>query len=247
VSAPTGVLLEGVTKHYRMGSGLVRAVDGIDLEVEPGRSVAITGPSGCGKSTLLGLVGGLDTPTGGSVRLGDQEISGLPERERVRLRRERIGFLFQSDDLLPFLTAAENVGFQLALGGGPDGGDGGRRLLAELGLGEHADKLPDQLSGGQRQRVGIARALVNRPGLILADEPTGELDTGSSEAVLDLLLAFRQEVGATLIVVTHDLAVAQRMDRTLRLRDGRLAGDGDEPGQQTRPSRRAMEKEVERC
>jgi putative ABC transport system ATP-binding protein len=245
VSLPIGIRVEGVTKHYRTGSGLVRAVDGIDLEVEPASSVAITGRSGCGKSTLLGLVGGLDTPTSGSIRLGDQEISRLPERERVRVRRERIGFLFQSDDLLPFLTAAENVCFQLALGGEPDSGDGGSDLLTELGLGEHADKLPDQLSGGQRQRVGIARALVHRPGLILADEPTGELDMASSEAVIDLLLAVRQEIGATLVVVTHDLAVARRMDRTLRLRDGRLAGDGDEPGQEGRASRE--EKEGQRC
>jgi putative ABC transport system ATP-binding protein len=214
------VRLDNVVKHYRTGAGRVRAVDGVSMEVEPGSSVAIMGPSGCGKSTLLGLIGGLDTPTRGRIMLGDQEISGLPERQRARVRREEIGFLFQSDDLLPFLTAAENVDLQLALRGRGDDGARGRRLLESLGLAEHADKLPDQLSGGQRQRVGIARALVHEPSLILADEPTGELDTAASEAVIELLLTSQHEVLATLIVVTHDPQVARRLDRVLNLRDG---------------------------
>jgi putative ABC transport system ATP-binding protein len=226
VSEATGIRLDGVVKHYRTGAGVVRAVDGIDLTVEPGSSVAITGPSGCGKSTLLGLIGGLEAPSRGSVTLGETEISKLPERARARVRRERIGFLFQSDDLLPFLTAAENVAFQLALRGEDDDGHRSHQLLAEVGLAEHADKLPDQLSGGQRQRVGIARALVHRPSVLLADEPTGELDSAASDAVIDLLLAAQRETGVTLVVVTHDPHVAQRLDRTLRLRDGRLADGG---------------------
>ena len=226
MSEATGIRLDGVVKHYRTGAGVVRAVDGIDLTVEPGSSVAITGPSGCGKSTLLGLIGGLEAPSRGSVTLGDTEISKLPERARARVRRERIGFLFQSDDLLPFLTAAENVAFQLALRGEDDDGHRSRQLLAEVGLADHADKLPDQLSGGQRQRVGIARALVHRPSVLLADEPTGELDSAASDAVIDLLLTAQRETGVTLVVVTHDPHVAQRLDRTLRLRDGRLADGG---------------------
>ena len=227
MSQPARIKLKDVVKHYRTGAGLVRAVDGISLVLEPGSSVAVTGPSGCGKSTLLGLIGGLETPTRGRVMLGEQEISELPERERARVRREEIGFLFQSDDLLPFLTAAENVALQLALHGEQGGGERGLQLLASLGLADHADKLPDQLSGGQRQRVGMARALVHRPGVILADEPTGELDRAASEAVVDLLLAAQRETGLTLVVVTHDAELAERMDRTVRLRDGRLAEAGE--------------------
>jgi len=222
VSWGLGVRLDGVVKHYRTGAGAVRAVDGIDLEVEPGSSVAVMGPSGCGKSTLLGLIGGLEPPTVGAVTLGGERISALGEADRARIRRERIGFLFQSHDLLPFLTAAENVGFQLALRGAGEDPDRVDGLLAGLGLAEHADKLPDQLSGGQRQRVGIARALVHRPRLILADEPTGELDAAASGAVVELLVAAQRDAGATLVVVTHDREVARRLERTVRLRDGRL-------------------------
>ena len=217
------VRLHAVVKHYRTGAGTVRAVDGVDLAVDAGSSVAIMGPSGCGKSTLLGLVGGLEPPTSGSVELGDRDISTLAEPERARIRRERIGFLFQSHDLLPFLTAAENVELQLALSGARDCRARTRRLLAALGLDEHAERLPDQLSGGQRQRVGIARALVHGPGLVLADEPTGELDTAASNDVVELLLAVQREAGATLVVVTHDREVARRLDRTVTLRDGRIA------------------------
>ncbi|HEY7202377.1 MAG TPA: ABC transporter ATP-binding protein [Candidatus Dormibacteraeota bacterium] len=217
-----GVRLDGVVKHYRTGAGTVRAVDGIDLEVAPGSSIAVMGPSGCGKSTLLGLIGGLEPPTGGAVTLGAERISALGEADRARIRRERIGFLFQSHDLLPFLTAAENVGFQFALRGAGEDPDRVDGLLAGLGLAEHADKLPDQLSGGQRQRVGIARALVHLPRLILADEPTGELDRAASDAVVELLVAAQRDAGATLVVVTHDREVASRLERTVRLRDGRL-------------------------
>lgn len=227
MTQPVGIRLEALVKHYRTGAGMVRAVDGISLRIEPGSSVAITGPSGCGKSTLLGLIGGLETPTRGRVLLGDREISALPERERARVRREQIGFLFQSDDLLPFLTATENVSLQLALRGKNGDGDRSRQLLADLGLAAQADKLPDQLSGGQRQRVGMARALVHRPSVILADEPTGELDSASSKVVIDMLLEARREMGATLLVVTHDRDVARRLDRTLGLRDGRLVAGGD--------------------
>lgn len=225
MSGGVGIRLVGVTKHYRTGAGLVRSVDGIDMEVEAGTSVAIVGPSGCGKSTLLGLLGGLEGPTQGKVWLGETELSGLSETGRARLRREQIGFVFQSYDLLPFLSALENVSFQLALIGTPGGDARTTELLDALGLAEHVGKLPDQLSGGQRQRVGIARALVHRPRLILADEPTGELDSESSASVMDLLIDAQRAIGATLVVVTHDMTVAGRLDRIVRLKDGRLAQD----------------------
>jgi putative ABC transport system ATP-binding protein len=223
MTTPATILVDAVVKRHRTAAGEVRAVDGVSLEVAGGTSVAITGPSGCGKSTLLGLIGGLDTPTSGRVVVGGEELSSLPERERARWRRERMGFLFQSDNLLPYLTALENVTLQLALLGRDADTPRCRSLLAALGLADHAAKLPDQLSGGQRQRVGMARALVHRPAVILADEPTGELDSASSAEVVDLLLSAQAETGATLVVVTHDPGVARRMDHTVLLRDGRVA------------------------
>ena len=215
--------MESVYKHYRSGSGPVKAVNGIDIEVAPGSSIAVVGPSGCGKSTLLSMIGALEVPTRGRVFVGDREISALPERRRARFRRQECGFLFQAHDLLPFLTAVENVGLQLAMTGSPDGDASCRELLDALGLTAEADKLPDQLSGGQRQRVALARAMIHRPRLLLADEPTGELDTASATAVVDLLLHFQRQAGATLVMVTHDQRVAERMDRVVRLTDGRLA------------------------
>jgi putative ABC transport system ATP-binding protein len=230
VTRALGITLESVAKHYGTPAGVVRAVDGITLDVEPGTSLAITGPSGCGKSTLLGLIGGLEAPTAGRVMIGGRQVSSMSGNQRARLRRDELGFVFQSDNLLPFLTVVENVGLQLALGdceAGDSDADPYERcveLLAGLGLGDELDKLPDQLSGGQRQRVAVARALIHRPRLILADEPTGELDDENSGAVLDLLLGVQRETGTTLVVVTHDAAVARRLDRTLGLRDGRSVG-----------------------
>jgi putative ABC transport system ATP-binding protein len=217
------IRLEAATKHYRTAAGLVRAVDGIDAVIESGTSVAIVGPSGCGKSTLLALIGGLESPTGGRVSVYGRDLGALREPLRARYRREDVGFVFQSYDLLPFLTAAENVAFQLSLHGENDGRARSLELLVSLGLEDHADKLPDQLSGGQRQRVGIARALAHSPRLILADEPTGELDSQTSTSVMDLLVAAQQRLGATLVVVSHDRGVAERLDRVLAMRDGRLA------------------------
>jgi putative ABC transport system ATP-binding protein len=225
VKTPTGIRLDSVVKHYTTPAGLVRAVDGITLEVEPGTSLAIMGPSGCGKSTLLGLIGGLEAPTSGRVSIGGHEISRLSEGERARLRREELGFVFQADNLLPFLTATENVGLQLALDGATNDYQCCLDVLVELGLADAVNKLPDQLSGGQRQRVAVARALIHEPHLILADEPTGSLDADNSATVIDLLLAAQTELGATLVVVTHDRGVAQRLDRTLSVRDGRLTDE----------------------
>lgn len=216
------IRLESVTRNYETAAGTIRAVDGVSLEVAAGCSLAITGPSGCGKSTLLSLIGGLEVPTSGRVLIGGREISSLSERHRARFRRDELGFIFQSDNLLPFLTAEENVAAQLALRATSNGNGHCGELLARLGLAGQADKLPDQLSGGQRQRVAVARALIHGPRLIVADEPTGELDAENSATVIDLLLTAQAELGATLVVVTHDLEVARRLERTLRLRDGRV-------------------------
>ena len=224
MSEAPGIRLESVSKRYETPAGAVQAVEDIDLEVEAGASLAVTGPSGCGKSTLLGLIAGLEPPSAGRVSVAGREISALPERERVSLRRDGLGLVFQSDNLLPFLTAVENVRLQLAMRGEPDGYQRCADLLVELGLEEELDKLPDQLSGGQRQRVAVAGALIHEPGVILADEPTGSLDTDNSTAVIELLLAAQRRSGASMVVVTHDPSVAARLDRTVSLRDGRLAG-----------------------
>ena len=221
MSARAGLRLESVSKHYTTPAGTLHAIDGITLEVEPGSSLAITGPSGCGKSTLLGLIAGLDVPTAGRVSIGGQEISSLSESRRARLRRDELGLVFQSDNLLPFLTAVENVGLQLALHGTSDGAERSVEVLTALGLAGEIDKLPDQLSGGQRQRLAVAGALIHRPRVILADEPTGALDAENSAAVVDLLLGAQRQAGTTLVVVTHDPGVAARLDWTLSLRDGR--------------------------
>jgi putative ABC transport system ATP-binding protein len=225
MSSPLSIRLDDVAKHYRTAGSAVHAVDGVDLEIEAGSNVAIVGPSGCGKSTLLGLLGGLERPSRGRIWLDGIELSALSESKRSRVRRESIGFIFQSYDLLPFLTARENVEFQLALVGREEESGRSDRLIERLELQDHANKLPDQLSGGQRQRVGIARALAHGPRLILGDEPTGELDSATASTVIDLMLEARAEIGATLIVVTHDAGVAARMDRVVTLRDGKVVGD----------------------
>jgi putative ABC transport system ATP-binding protein len=219
-----------VAKHYDTASGVVRALDGVTVEVEPGSSLAITGPSGCGKSTLLGLVGGLDQPTAGRVVVGGVEISGMPERHRSALRRGQFGLVFQSDNLLPYLTAFENVALRLALGARDGGIDRCLELLAGLGVAECAGKLPDQLSGGQRQRVAVARALVARPAVILADEPTGSVDADNAGTILGALLTAQRSTGATLVVVTHDPDVAGQLERSLSLALGRLVPDRPERG-----------------
>jgi putative ABC transport system ATP-binding protein len=214
-----------VSRIYETAGGTIRAIDGVSVEIVPGTSVGVMGPSGCGKSTLLGLIGGLDTPSAGTVTVGGLEVSRLGRRARTRLRRDRFGFVFQNDNLLPFLTASENVALQLALGGEPDGSRHPDDLLADFGLAAEAHKLPDQLSGGQRQRVAVASALAHRPAVILADEPTGLLDVDNARAVVDLLLTAQQQTGAILIVVSHDPHVCGRMSRTLTLRNGRVVDD----------------------
>jgi len=210
-----------VVEHHTPG-GPVFALDGVSFTVDAGSSVAITGPSGCGKSTLLGVMGGLAVPTAGVVRIGGEEVSSLPDRRRSDFRRTHVGFVYQADNLLPFLTVVENVELQFALDGRSSGVDRSLELLDKLGLADEAHRLPDHLSGGQRQRAAVARAVVHRPEVILADEPTGALDAANAAGVIDLLLEVRREIGATLVMVTHDRDAARRMDRRIGLRDGRV-------------------------
>jgi putative ABC transport system ATP-binding protein len=218
----TGVVrARGLRKHYGTGEGLVRAVDGIDLDVAPGETVAIMGPSGCGKSTLLHLLGGLDRPSAGEVWVGGRRIDQLGERGLARMRRSAVGFVFQAFHLMEELTAAENVELSALLAGSSPRAARRRagELLDRVGLRDRAGFLPAALSGGQRQRVAIARALSNEPLVVLADEPTGNLD---SAATLDLLRLFESlhEAGLTLVVVTHDERIAATSDRLILMRDG---------------------------
>jgi putative ABC transport system ATP-binding protein len=208
-------------KHYGKGEGLVRAVDGIDLEVAPGETVAVMGPSGCGKSTLLHLLGGLDRPSGGEVWLAGRRIDQLGERALARTRRDAVGFVFQAFHLMDELTAVENVELAALLAGRSPRAARRRatELLHRVGLTGRADFLPAALSGGQRQRVAIARALSNAPLVILADEPTGNLDSAATVDVLRLFDSLH-EAGQTLVVVTHDERIAATADRMIFMRDG---------------------------
>jgi putative ABC transport system ATP-binding protein len=223
MSIDASITLDSVVVEHHTSSGPVRALDGISFAVDSGSSVAIIGPSGGGKSTLLGVIGGLARPTSGTVRIGDSQISELSEGDRSDFRRSQIGFVYQADNLLPFLTLLENVGLQLALSGESSGTGKSLAVLADLGLAGLAYRLPDHLSGGQRQRAAVARAIVHQPKIILADEPTGALDTANAAGVIDLLLAMHREIGATLIMVTHDRDAARRLDRQIHLRDGRVS------------------------
>jgi putative ABC transport system ATP-binding protein len=218
------IRLTGVERHYRTAAGMVRAVDGIDLEIAAGSIVALTGPSGCGKSTLVGLIGGLERPTAGTVVVSGVDVGALGDTARADFRRQKVGFIFQAYDLLPFLTVAENVSLQAGISDVSDAVPP-LELLRWLGLQGQADKFPDQLSGGQKQRVGIARCLAHRPDLILADEPTGELDSATSAEVMRVLLSAAAELQATLVLVTHDPLVAAGCQRVISLRDGKLVDD----------------------
>jgi len=222
VTVDASIQVESVVVEHHTPGGPVFALDGVSFTVDAGSSVAITGPSGCGKSTLLGVIGGLAVPTAGVVRIGGEEVSSLPDRRRSDFRRTNVGFVYQADNLLPFLTVVENVELQFALDGRSSGVDRSLDLLDRLGLADEADRLPDHLSGGQRQRAAVARAVVHRPAVILADEPTGALDAANAAGVIDLLLEVQREIGATLVMVTHDRDAARRMDRRIGLRDGRV-------------------------
>jgi putative ABC transport system ATP-binding protein len=223
--AAADVHLESVGVQHRTAAGVVYALDDVTLDVPAGSRVAVVGPSGGGKSTLLGLLGGLDLPSTGRLRIGADVISSLGDRERAAFRRRNVGYVYQNDNLLPFLTVEENLAFQLALTSADGGPADAEALLARLGLEGLAQRLPDQLSGGQRQRVAIARAVVHRPRLVLADEPTGALDPRNAAVVIDLLLEAGRELGATLVMATHDRTAARRMGRIVELRDGRVVAD----------------------
>jgi putative ABC transport system ATP-binding protein len=211
----------GLRKEFGRQESLVHAVDGIDLEVARGETVAITGPSGCGKSTLLYLLGGLDRPTAGQIWLAGQEMTRMSERRLARLRRESIGFVFQAFHLMDELSAVENVELPALLDGQSPRAARRRatELLDRVGLADRSRFLPTQLSGGQRQRVAVARALVAEPVLVLADEPTGNLDSAATQDVLRLFASLRQ-AGQTFVIVTHDPRVAATADRTVPMRDG---------------------------
>jgi putative ABC transport system ATP-binding protein len=218
----------GLAKTYDTGGVEVLALRGVDLTIERGEFVAIMGPSGCGKSTLLNLLAGLDRPTAGEVRLDGERIDRLGETELARLRRRRIGFVFQFFNLVPTLSAVENVELPLLLVG--CGRKEARRaageLLAELGVGDKCAAAPVQLSGGQQQRVALARALANAPDIVLGDEPTGNLDSATAREVLGLLRAARER-GQTLLIVTHDARVAAAADRIVTLRDGLVTDEAE--------------------
>jgi len=217
----------GLVKRYSMGDAVVDALRGVDLEVGAGEVVAVAGPSGSGKSTLLHLLGILDEPDAGSLEVAGTAVAAMDERARTLFRRLRLGFVFQTFNLLPVLSAEENVELPLWLAGvgARERRARSRAALAEVGLGGRVGHRPDQLSGGERQRVAIARALVHRPLAVLADEPTGNLDSETAVAVMDLLTALNRSGGTAFVVCTHDPALIARAPRRVFLRDGRVVGD----------------------
>jgi putative ABC transport system ATP-binding protein len=223
---PPVVEASGITKVYRMDGVEVRALDGVDMAVGRGDSLAIMGPSGSGKSTLLGLLGGLDRPTSGSLAFEGRDVARLDDDELARVRNQVVGFVFQNFQLLPRTSALGNVGLPLVYRGLGRAERRGRaaEALEAVGLAHRLQHRPSQLSGGEQQRVAIARALAAEPAMLLADEPTGNLDSRSGDEVLDLLVRLRAERGVAVVVVTHDAGVAARLDHILLVRDGRLEG-----------------------
>ena len=209
-------------KYYGKGDTLVKALDGIDLDIERGKFTAIIGTSGSGKSTLLHMLGGLDTPSEGSVRVGDTELAALNSEQATIFRRKQIGFIFQNYNLVPVLSVWENIILPISL----DGRRPDRKFILQvvklLGLEKKLDSLPNQLSGGQQQRVAIARALASKPSIILADEPTGNLDTRTSDDVIGLLKMTGREFGQTIVMITHNPEIAQMADRVIRIEDGHI-------------------------
>ena len=219
------VEIAGLTKVYGTGAAQVTALDAIDLVVPEGQFVTVMGPSGCGKSTLLNLLGGLDTPTGGTISIEAQLLADLPDDRLTELRRRRIGFVFQFFNLIPVLDAVENASLPLRLDGARDAEERATAWLERVGLGARLHNRPDQLSGGQQQRVAIARALSTEPALVLADEPTGNLDSKSAGEIGDLLRQVSTEWGRSVLMVTHDLRIASFAQRLVLMRDGRIVDD----------------------
>ena len=220
----------GFEKTYVAGEATVRALRGVDLSIPRGEMVAVMGPSGCGKTTLLNCLSGLDGFDGGEVYVGGEPISGMSDRRRTHFRAERMGFVFQTYNLIPVLSAVENVELPLLLAGARSKAARGRALatLEMAGVPEQANKRPNEMSGGQQQRVTVARSLVNEPDIVWADEPTGALDSETSEGIMDLLVRLNREEGQTFVLVTHDISVARRAHRLVLMRDGSI--ESDEPG-----------------
>src|SRR3954464_8093923 len=221
------LVAKDLTKEYRSGDHALAVLKDVSFEIAQGALVSIVGPSGSGKTTLLGLLAGLDTPSRGQVLYETVDITTLDEDARAQLRGERVGFIFQSFQLIPTLTALENVQVPLELRGESDAARRARDLLARVGLGDRLDHFPTQLSGGEQQRVAIARAFVNSPRILFADEPTGNLDSETGARIVALLEALNRESQTTIILVTHDLGLAAHAQRVIRLSDGRVISDTD--------------------
>jgi ABC-type lipoprotein export system ATPase subunit len=227
MSAQPFILCENLVKIYKVADLEVVALQGIDLTIQSGEMLALIGPSGSGKSTLMNILGGLDTPTAGRVSVGNYNLLEMTRREQVLYRRREVGFVWQQTarNLLPYLSAQENVELPMVLDGVParQRRQRARMLLEQVGLGGRLRHRPDRLSGGEQQRVAIAVAMANQPRLLLADEPTGEVDSEAAEQIFSTLRAFNREAGVTIIIVTHDVSVASRVDRVIGMRDGRTS------------------------
>ena len=219
--------LTDLTKHYKQGKNIVKALDGVSLSIQSGEFVAVVGRSGSGKTTMLDLLGLLLRPTAGRILIDGVDTGTLKDGERATMRGERIGFIFQEFNLLPTLNALENVMLPLRYrkGKDPDGKARALRLLGEVDLGDRVEHKPAELSGGQAQRVAIARSLINNPALVLGDEPTGEVDSETSTQLIDLMRRMNRERGVTFVIVTHDMEIANRTDRIIRLKDGKVLSD----------------------
>ena len=219
------ISVRGLSMRLASGGRGVDVLTDVSLDVPAGQFLAIAGPSGSGKSTLLGLIAGLDQPTAGRIEVAGVEITALDDDRLARFRRDHVGYVFQSFHLLPTLTAQENVAVPLELTGGAGAAARAAALLAEVGLAERAHHYPVQLSGGEQQRVAVARAMARRPALLLADEPTGNLDSATGKQIIELLVGLNRRLGSTLVLVTHDTALAAHADRVVTLRDGRIVSD----------------------
>ncbi len=219
------IRVDQLTMQLQAGGHVVSILKGLTFEVPQKQIVAIVGPSGSGKSTLLGLLAGLDTPTSGSIQLNGQEITSWTEYQLAHFRRQNIGYIFQSFHLIPTLTALENVALPLELSGDMSANTRAQELLEAVGLQDRQGHYPSQLSGGEQQRVAVARAFACRPPILLADEPTGNLDSATGQMVIDLLLNLNRDQGSTLVLVTHDSTLAERTERIITLHDGMIASD----------------------